>query len=720
MKTLIFNILKIGAFLALILSYFACSSSSTTDHRKSGATVSATDNNDEKEDSQITIETSSEIEGDPNESKSITTIDTESGISVFVPTGLVPSETTPRISIDPLRKLFSSIPKNAVLLNESTSIQLKNTDDQKLDENLISQNYHLKIPFDPSKVKDLSKIGILTRYEEDGKEYERIITPETVEIATSGEGKKSEITFKASHPIADFQLMEFDNSNLTTEDVFIARPTEVVGLKCSPASAYAATVSWGMSAGTVAAYRVMYSENEKTITDDLACQGSTTISDLTGNTLSYTVSGLQPERKYFFRVCSLNSRMPEPNISPGKVCEVTTPNPDIPVLQLVYTTNLIGSNVEIFYAKNSNASWDNSISKIGSSDEPKVFFEINPNNGDAYISWVKNNKINLKTYSNSWQTQIISESGFSLMALSFNPSTMKPNFVLEKITGTYEGDIREMEWNSSTETYSFLTLGSTRPGFNQSQYPSQGAYSVMDNNERNFLTRKDSNPSMNISKTISGIWNSTNNDEIEYPSPLCPMKYFGYQIYVHEVDSNRALHIVYQCDNENNNTALYYGTNKTGSFNYQQIYEFSSSSSGDNYQVDALDMALDEENNIYVGFAFSKNSLTQKIVAATKLVTSSSFNLSEKNTSYTNINGGIPSVRSLGIAVDHNHKLHLAYPYWYFNEEGLGRAKVAYLTNILGTFTESLILDDCELDINGHCVYEATVIGLRINNMPRH
>ncbi len=657
-------------------------------------------------------------------SGSVNAVDVESGISIFAPTGFIQSNMTPNISISALRKDFKEfLPKNAVVLGESVSVEVKNENGDYTDEKFFANNYAIKIPFEPSQINSLSNVGVLTRNIEDGNEKVRVITPEQVEIIHD-QSQKSQIVFKAGSPSSDYQLIEFDSSNLTHGDVFIARPIEVQGLSCSPGDAYSITASWGMAAGTVAAYKIVFDRDEKKINDDIGCNLDSSIPNLTGTTLSYTISELQPETTYYMRVCSMNNLFPKPNYSPGKVCEVTTPRPDIPILQLVFAQNLYN----IFYSKNSSGGdWNGVVEKIGetytSAYLDKIFFETNFKTGDAYVAWKQydgSTGYYLTSKKTTWQTNFI-EIGYDTLLMkdiTIHYNTGDVNFKLERDNRYhYEAHLK----NSS------FTLVDTdnRPFLNYDIFtiPPYGTYLTREDGERILTGFEHSGGGayrIVSTKTIDGLWidhaeNPSQN--LVIPTPTCnPVTTTLHS----QLDQNQKLHLAYICQNSLGKQALFYATNRSGDFTYKQIDEVETY-----FAIGAFEMVLDEEGNAY--FVYLKGGDGSTNQTSDNTIYIAKHHVSDNNLVLESIPAFIEgrSINSIGIkkiniAVDKNQKIHVVYPISSFTETSQAlETKVIYLTNISGEFKKSYIVENsCEWVSNNCGSYD--VIGLRINNMPRY
>ncbi len=706
-----------------ILLFILFSCDSTEESRKKGNSSNSISKEEDKSEVVTTEENSNSSDPDiielPN-SGEVNAEDIATGISVFAPKGLIQENVTPQLQIKPLRNIFN--PSNGVVLlsgeGTSTTIELKDNSDALIDSKKFSDNYSVAIPFEKSSDIDLNKLGVVVRNSDSGNEEIRILPPSTVQIDNSSQNTKAKVTFKVGSPSTDIQLIQLDNDNLSASDVYIPKPVEVKGLQCNAASPYSISLSWGMLGGFSTAFKIIYGTNQETITNDLGCTANSSIADLTGVTLSYTKDQLQPDTTYYFRICSKNSRYPIPDSSPGIICSVKTPTPDIPIIHLAF--DYIG---KVYYGVNSGNGWPSPFENIFDYYQRRVeSFEFDNTNQIPYITYSSMTTGQILLWSKTSVSQSVqiccsneSIGTVGVMESSMNPTSLKPQLIRYRSygsTSSYSLNYENNAWtgqSGETDTTKIPPFG-----------PESNAYTV-DNNGEEHLVKITSTGSGSASglyiKTTNKLWpwsigqyTTTNIRNPDCTGDLYTPK--------NEVDSNNKIHMIYYCKKTNNECSLYYETNKSGTFERTPV--FNASNCRNMFDSGLFDFVLDKNNHIYISIADISNASEgscspricgQDIYLADKNLADSTFSITQLSDTPTD-----QKIYKVNIAVDDHEKHHVVYSIFDSNSSVVN---LKYLTNLSGQEAESTI-DTKSPPANPTDYPYYNILGIRTSGMPHH
>ncbi len=717
-------------FVILILLLQSCKGEETVSSRSANSSrVSQSTEDDDKDD---VISTSNNdldtiILGN-EESNATEVVDTESGINILAPAGLVARNISPVLNINSIRESFgNALPGNAILLGEAKNISVKDENGTEVASQFFNDNYNVDLKIDEATLQKKSDLGVVVRsWDGDTISSTQLITQADLIVQKNPGADDGRLSFKSSGSSVDIQVVEIANRNLTETDIYYPRPKNPETVQCTAASAQSIAITWGLPGGSISAFKINYSQDENTITGDTGCSATSSISDLTGITRAYTINNLTPERTYFIRICSKNNRIPTDS-SPGVVCQVTTPAPDIPTLQLGYRRVTFDSNSGLYHTQKSTGQW--SLYKItgdfsnNGPNEIGMSFDLDQND-IPHISWyATSSKRLVHNYLNNgnWTIEdtLLTHSGllsgnvyfiFSLISVDQNNT---PYIIYSpSVTNYYNLLVTSKTantWSSGNNLNGFFT--SPPNGlFNDSGF-------LIDGNNHQHILYTQFNK-LSYKKLTDGTWVNTSQD---YTTVDCTN--YGPPVLTQDRDGN--LHGAFACRHSTDKIAYYYlkYANNTWNFNLIKISDTGNAYWGSN----PFDLKIGPAGEVHFAYldgktvtgSFRKNNLAKFAYSSDgqNFTTETIAEVDRASECYTSSDCYLEFIK---IAADHHNKTHIVFTQRgvYTNAPSTETNQIKYFQNLLGTWSEEIVESDPHVNLGGTNISSIILSNLYINGMP--
>ncbi len=716
MKTVLQKLLR-ATFWMLLFTFFTCQESN--EKRKVGGSSVTTEETEAIKEVKETTSDDPYIESiitGTEASESAESGNAELGVYVSSPKGLLAINTTPKINIQSIRNSFSgSLPGNAVVLGQGATI------DVDAESKYFNDNLNIKMNVPKTDLKDNVAFAIHT-VDADGNDSTQIVTQGDVQIHTKDDSPLAELTFKAGAKNIDIQMVDLQSLKLSDSEVYFPRPRNPQQVECIADGAYSAYLSWGVPGGSVAAYKIIQFASEESAVSDIGCEGTSTFPELTGTARSYSVANLEPLATYYYRICSLNNRTP-PDHSPGVVCKVETPAPNIPTIQVA-----IRSGGDLIYGKKSDGAW--ALETIGSNiSVNSQVFEIDKNNA-PYIAW---------RYSFDIYKYTKLENG-SLITTNLTSSLFIPTEI-ENAASYYLWRLDSLLIDNSLNPILYYEFNHSN-GYLQNSIISKTAtswqyfyplpYSIEGTVGQNAMAL-DENGGVHLFK----LYIQSYADGLAYQSKVgsswqgisklknancVDTKYYDVAV---TTDSSGDLHGSFICEKTNTECGVFYFS-ETNVAQAIEISSFPRFSSGDVYSCSIASnvLSIATNSNKKPKILFQKNNPNQKTYTI-NVAESDSGVSTFATTDIVEIN--VPTVMSSSnyqytirpsceLGVDYNDKWHVVCNEVTALVAGFGgtqmTTKVTYFTNLSNSITSEVIKSASTSNINAY-----SVLGVKINGM---
>ncbi len=681
-----------------------------TARNKVAATVSPTTEKVETVNNS-TSEENSTIILNGEKSEEVTSSNSELGVSIYAPSGMIRNSLSPKLKIDALRDAFpADLPGKAILLDTGKSVEVSDNDNQVISSNTFSENFTVKAEIPKSSLTGDENISVLVRsFNLDNEPVVQVLPPASININPFNTDTM-EVSFKAFGKV-DFQIIDLKENNLFAPEVFIPTPPEANNIKCLGSSPYSGDILWGLPGGSVAAFSVIHSTSQTEIENATNCEINNSPSDIPATATSFRIDSLTPNTDYYVRVCTKNQRRPVSDISPGTICTFKTPIPGLPILHTVYE-----KSSKVYYGlKTAETDWNveqiatgmYSAFELDKKNVPSIVFTTY-DGSEAKFTNKKNGTWNF----DSFRVDELSayNSNFSV---AFTASDEL--YVAGKLKGNY------FIANKPSSTWNIQTTPPYHPFYDHGlNIDSDGKFLAIgyENYQKLIFYEKNGNSDW----TESAI--SISSD--------CQSGVSSVGGAITTIDQDGNLHGVYTCQRTSNKIGLYYFSKKDIAqhtlVNEYAFNNFSQCRYFINDYVIATDIMVDKEKNIHIAYVDGESIDTKsgsvprnckliflngKINYATKGENDSSFittTVLEKEDYFKSVN----------LIVDLNHKLHLIYNSRKSNNELI--EYLNYATNVNGSWEteafDQVAIGPYNLDKNYH---EGFLLrGLLINDYRKH
>ncbi len=695
---------KINYILWFAFIFFTCTKKSSDQKNKSSANPSSIQEQSKEALEEANREAYSQ--GDPGPESTETTFKSEEkGIDITAPRGLLADNILPKIAVKEIREAFDikKIPGHAVLIGEGLTIYVNNEAGEVVDNKLFANNFNIKLKIPSVENIKVEKLGVVLRMSNvDGSVTIQLLTQSDLQVHNNDLGIASHISFKVGTAVVDIQLVQIENQDLSETEIFYQRPLNPQSVECSANDPYSITLSWGVTGGATAAYKIRISTNEDEIKNDIGCLGASSFDELPATKRSMKISSLSPNIKYHLKICARNNRIPIDN-SPGVYCSVSTPSPDIPILQLAYASELDNSLV---YANKSNGEWNKYTVRTGDAGTLTAQFVTDSNDQPMIVMDVVdlidgNNVYGINYYfiqGGVWQNTFFQDPHYGDMHVDTIGVDLNNNPII--IYSRHESQVGSTrhwfnhvnnEWKNSYNPqsnfqdaiFSSYGMGDISRGFAVNSIGQRMMLSPVNEYQGTIKYRIYQGSSWLTSASVA----VDNSD--------CGNRMDGNAYTV--VDKNDQFHIVFDCLNIRGNVGLYHGKFNGTTWQIGRINEIISTTFTTIYDNKLFATAVDNNDHAYIVY-LDENEKTIKL--------SEKVNENFVSEKILDISSSIDVLSSVEYAVDLQGKHHIIYQkiiYGDHQTEGTfvpEKYSINYLTNMTGSWVSSVVAETCHLGVD--------------------